>query len=130
VKIAPGSAPCVASSSAALSRTLRVRAWLTATPKNRSLICGPGGVRLRLGLRPNRPLSAAGWRMDPPPSVACAIGTMPEATAAAAPPLDPPADSRESRGLTVAPWARVSVVKLSPSSAELVLPKMTRPAAL
>ena len=55
---------------------------------------------------------------------------MPDATAAAAPPLEPPADSAPSRGLRVGPKASGSVVKLSPSSAELVLPKMTSPAAL
>ena len=33
---------------------------------------------------------AAGMRMDPPPSDVLAQGTMPEATAAADPPLDPP----------------------------------------
>ena len=34
----------------------------------------------------------AGIRMEPPPSLACASGTMPEATAAAAPPDDPPGE--------------------------------------
>jgi hypothetical protein len=30
--------------------------------------------------------------MDPPPSLACATGTRPAATAAAEPPLDPPVE--------------------------------------
>ena len=34
----------------------------------------------------------AGTRMEPPPSLACAMGTMPAATAAAEPPLLPPTE--------------------------------------
>jgi amidase len=41
----------------------------------------PAGVNGNLGL----PLTPAGMRIEPPPSVACAIGTTPEATAAADP---------------------------------------------
>ena len=53
----------------------------------------PGTVsatRPRLGLWPTRPQHEAGMRIDPPPSLAWATGNMPEATADAAPPLDPP----------------------------------------
>jgi hypothetical protein len=81
----------VASSSAALSRTLRVTAWPTEAPPQPSPASGPIGLRARVGLSPNSPQAEAGMRMEPPPSVACAIGSMPAATAAAAPPLDPPA---------------------------------------
>jgi malate synthase len=49
------------------------------------------GSRPREGLNPNRPQYAAGMRMLPPPSEPWAIGTMPDATAAADPPLEPPA---------------------------------------
>ncbi len=49
-----------------------------------------GTVRPREGLSPNRPQQDAGTRIDPPPSVACAIGTTRAATSAAAPPDDPP----------------------------------------
>jgi hypothetical protein len=35
------------------------------------------------GFRPTRPLHAAGMGIDPPPSLACAIGTTPAATNAA-----------------------------------------------
>ncbi len=52
---------------------------------------GPTGTRPLLGLSPIKALNEAGIRMDPPPSEAAAIETIPEATAAAAPPLDPPA---------------------------------------
>ncbi len=37
--------------------------------------------------------------MDPPPSLPCAAGARPDATAAAAPPLDPPADLVRSHGV-------------------------------
>ena len=42
-------------------------------------------------------------RIEPPPSLACAIGTRPPATAAADPPLEPPAVWPSLQGLRVAP---------------------------
>ena len=45
----------------------------------------------------------AGPRMEPPPSLAWATGTIPAATAAAAPPLDPPALCARLQGLRVGP---------------------------
>ena len=42
-------------------------------------------------------------RIDPPPSLACAIGNMPPATAAAAPPLEPPGERFVSHGLRLMP---------------------------
>ena len=45
-------------------------------------------MRPRLGLSPTRPQHDAGMRIDPPPSLAWASGTMPLATAAAEPPLE------------------------------------------
>ena len=47
-------------------------------------------LRDRVGLRPTRPQQAAGTRIEPKPSEACAIGNMRVPTAAAAPPLEPP----------------------------------------
>ena len=41
--------------------------------------------------------------MEPPPSLALAAGTMPEATAAAAPPEDPPGLWSGFQGLRVGP---------------------------
>ena len=52
----------------------------------------PAWVSPRLGLRPNSPQQLAGIRIEPPPSEAWATGTMPAATAAAAPPLEPPVE--------------------------------------
>src|SRR5213596_2413222 len=89
---------------------------------------GPGETRPRDGLSPNRPHSLAGMRMDPPPSLAWAMGTMPEATAAADPPLEPPAERDVSHGLRVGPCASGSVVGTMPSSGQFVFPTITNPA--
>ena len=67
-------------------------------------------------------------RIDPPPSLACANGTIPAATAAADPPDDPPGVRDRSHGLWVGPKASGSVVGMIPSSGELVRPTITRPA--
>src|SRR5499426_2496355 len=91
---------------------------------------GPSEVRARLGLSPNSPQQLAGIRIDPPPSVACAIGTIPAATAAAEPPLEPPAVCSRLHGLRVGPKRRGSVDGARPISGVLVLPKITRPARL
>jgi hypothetical protein len=56
------------------------------------------------GLMPNSPQLAAGMRMDPAPSFPCATGTMPEATAAADPPEEPPAVRARFQGLRVTPY--------------------------
>ena len=66
--------------------------------------------------------------MEPPASLACAIGTMPLATAAADPPLDPPVVRLVSHGLAVGPNSAGSAVGRMPNSQVLVLPRMTRPA--
>ena len=87
-------------------------------------------MRARVGLSPNRPQHAAGTRIEPPASLPCAIGTMPAATAAAAPPLDPPAVRPVSQGLRVGPKRRGSVVGPTASSGVLVLPMNTSPARL
>ena len=47
------------------------------------------------------PHNAAGQRSDPVASDPCAIDTMPPATAAAGPPLEPPVDRPRSHGLRV-----------------------------
>ena len=47
----------------------------------------------------------AGMRIDPPPSPACATGTIPLATAAADPPLEPPGVWSRFHGLCVGPYA-------------------------
>ena len=51
-------------------------------------------------LQPDDPATAAGIRIDPPPSEPCASGTSPADTADAEPPLEPPAISEVSHGVT------------------------------
>ena len=54
---------------------------------------------------------------------------MPDATAAAAPPDDPPGVIRGFHGLRVMPVSRLSVVPLMPNSGVFVLPISTAPAS-
>ena len=68
--------------------------------------------------------------MLPPPSEALANGTIPAATAAAAPPLDPPGVRSSAHGLRVGPQASGCVVGRLPISGVFVRPAMTSPAAL
>ena len=82
-----------------------------------------------VGLIPTRPQNAAGIRIEPPPSVAVAIGTMPEATAAALPPLDPPGEYSRRHGLPVVPKTRFSVYPSVANSGRFVLPTITAPAS-
>ena len=87
-------------------------------------------IRPWLGLSPTSPQHDAGMRMLPPPSDALANGTIPTATAAAAPPLDPPDVRSNAHGLRVGPQANGCVVGRLPISGLLVRPAMTNPAAL
>ena len=125
----PGAGPLRQSSSAAVSRTLRLTMKCTAHPDSASAICGPQVTRPRDGLRPTTPHAEAGIRIEPPPSLAEATGTIPAPTTAAAPPLDPPAMCWSLHGEQVRPTARVSVVPMIPNSDVVVRPRFTRPAA-
>lgn len=68
--------------------------------------------------------------MLPPPSLACAIGTMPAATAAALPPLEPPDDLERSHGFRVGPHASGSVTGTLPNSGEFERLKIIKPASM
>src|SRR5450759_5382567 len=119
---APWSGPMIASSRAALSRTVReTTPWVTI-PNITSPVCGPYGPIPRLVLRPTRPLQAAGIRTEPPPSLAPAAGTMPAATAAPDPPDEPPGVRAMSQGLRAAPHSSGSVTPFAPNSGVFVLP--------
>src|SRR5260370_16234300 len=85
-----GSGPQTASSIAALSRTLMLSTWPQENPAQPSPRSGPSGLRARVGFNPNTPDAEAGIRIEPPPSLACATGRMRAATAAPAPPDEPP----------------------------------------
>ena len=53
-------------------------------------LAGQAGTRPNVGLSPGRPQNAHGIRIEPPPSVPSASGTIPAASAAELPPLEPP----------------------------------------
>ena len=75
-----------------MSRTERVTTPSMVAPPQLSPSSGPWLTRARVGFSPTRPHALAGMRIEPPPSLACATGTRPAATAAADPPLDPPVE--------------------------------------
>ena len=77
---------------------------------------------------PTRPQQAAGMRTLPMPSLPWATGTIPAATAAADPPLDPPGVRARSQGLRVMPCTE-SVAPKTQSSGTRVSPTTTPPAA-
>src|SRR5690606_41548980 len=83
---------------AAVSRTSRVSTPWVARPAP-SVPYGPGLIRPRVALSPTSPHAEAGMRIEPPPSLPCATGTTPAATAAAAPPLEPPAAPDNPHGV-------------------------------
>src|SRR5690349_11531160 len=114
---------------AAVSRTEREMTPSAAVPPRYSPCTGPAGIKPREALSPNSPHAEAGIRIEPPPSLAPAHGTMPAATAAAAPPEDPPGVCSVFHGLRAGPNNSGSVIPLAPNSGVLVLPKMTSPAS-
>src|SRR5262245_48368122 len=75
------------------------------------------------------PANDAGIRIEPPPSDPTAIGASPAATAADAPPLDPPGVRSRRHGFRVAPKRRLWVAPSQPNVGVLVLPTMMAPAA-
>src|SRR5688572_14262613 len=90
---------------------------------------GPSLTRARVGFNPTNPHAAAGTRIEPPASLPCPIATIPLATAAPDPPLEPPDDRSRSHGLRVGPYAVGSVVAESSSCGTFVRPTHTNPAA-
>ena len=67
--------------------------------------------------------------MEPAPSVPMASGPRPEATAAPAPPDEPPGVLSRSQGLRQMPVTGLSVTPLNPNSGVVVLPSEIAPAA-
>src|ERR1700752_4497726 len=117
----------MASIMAALSRTLMLTTWPQEKPPQPSPRSGPSGLRARVGFRPNTPEAEAGIRIEPPPSLACAIGRVRAATPPAAPPDDPPEECATFQGLRVGPNSRDSVDGISPNSGLALLPKIATP---
>src|SRR5207245_1396296 len=81
----------------AASVVVRASGPATTRPPSDSIPL-PAGTSPRDGFSPTRPQAAAGMRMEPPPSDPGAKGSIPLATATAAPPLDPPAPREGSQG--------------------------------
>src|ERR687896_242267 len=74
------------------------------------------------------PVSAAGWRIEPPVSVPVAAGAIRAATAAAEPPDEPPGTLLAFQGLRTGPYQLVSFDEPIANSSMLVLPSTTAPA--
>src|ERR1700752_5547797 len=103
----------MASIMAALSRTLMLTTWPQEKPPQPSPRSGPGGWRARVGFSPTTPEAEAGMRIEPPPSLACAIGRMRAATAAASPPDDSPEEGATFHGLRGGPQSPDFMVRNS-----------------
>src|SRR3989338_7370709 len=78
-----------------------------------------------VGLRPIRPVCAAGCLIEPPVSEPSAATAIPPATAAADPPDEPPGIRGVSRGFFVGPKAEFSVELPIANSSIFVLPRKT-----
>ncbi len=126
----PGSRPWHTSRASAQSRTDLVTTKLTDSPTRGSALKGICDIRPREGFRPTRPQCAAGLRIEPPASVAVAMGTARAATIAHDPPLDPPGVRSRSQGFRVIPAIRLSVTVAMPNSGVVVLPSTTAPCRL
>src|SRR6185436_15599772 len=94
-----------------------------------TVLAGYAGMRPKDGLCRKMPANDAGMRMEPPPSVPIAIGARPAATAAEAPPLDPPGVRSRRQGFRVSPKTRLWVAPSHPNAGVLVFPIMMPPAA-
>ena len=85
----PGAGPRHWSTNKAVSRTVRLwQPWMETSPL-RSEAAGASENTPRDTFSPILPHTPAGMRIDPPPSVACEIGSTPAATAAAVPAEEP-----------------------------------------
>src|SRR4051794_6181952 len=122
-----GSGPAITERSSARSPTLRASGPPTAVVSHR-LSVGHDGTRPSEGRRPTTPQNNAGLRSDPPMSEPSASGTIPDASAQAAPPDEPPADLVGSTGLSVVPNTLLKVCEPAANSGTLVLPITTTPA--
>ena len=106
-----GSWPARACSNTAASRTVRAIGpdWDVRLGEGRPRPPARGTLP-RVGLMPYSPQKLLGLRMEPPPSVPVAMAHMPAATAAPAPPLEPPGVRSGFQGLRDGSPSRFSVV--------------------
>ena len=89
-------------SSSATSCTVRASGPSTESG-NQPTRCGHVGTRPGAGRKPTTLQKLAGLRSEPPRSLPSAMGSIPVASATAAPPLLPPQVISKSYGLRVAP---------------------------
>ena len=95
-----GSGPASTDSISAASATVRVR--VPTWSSDQLSVSAPARlIRAYVGLRPTRPQWEAGILIDPPVSEPMPPATMPAATDAPVPPLDPPALRSRSHGFRV-----------------------------
>src|SRR5258707_8423600 len=87
-------------------------------------------MRPRVGWVGEYPLQRPGQRNGPPMALPCAIAPMPAATAAPAPPDDPPQVMSGSHGFSVSPCSGLSVKPRNENSGVLVSPTIIAPAFL
>ena len=121
-----GSGPAMAARSSATSETVRA-----IGPSSLSVAQEPGAPGIRPGeqRKPTILQKFAGFRSEPPMSEPSAIGTIPQASATAAPPELPPQVLERSYGLRVAPKTALNVWDPSPNSGVFVFPTVIAPAA-
>ena len=122
------STPAIADSISAASATVRAIGPSTEYVSHASTD-GKRGISPGLVRNPTTPQYEAGPRREPPRSVPSASGHMPVASAAAEPPLEPPAVSARFQGLRVAPNTVFTVFGPNANSGVLVLPITIAPAA-
>src|SRR5579863_8504911 len=89
---------------------------------------GKFGTRPGDGRKPTTEQKLAGLRSEPPKSLPSAIGSIPQASATAAPPLEPPQVFVRSQGFRVGPNIGLKVCEPAPNSGVLVLPIVMAPA--
>ncbi len=121
------SGPAIALSISARSAAVRAIGPSTLSVDQPSA-AGHVGTRPGDGRSPTTPQKLAGLRSEPPMSLPSAIGSMPAASAAAAPPLLPPHVFVSSYGFSVAPNTVLNVCEPAPNSGVLVLPTAMAPA--
>ena len=112
---------------AAVSRTERVTTPSCTICTGISRFSLSLGIRPRVAFSPTRPLQAAGIRIEPPPSLAWAIGTAPAATKAADPADEAPEVCAVCHGLRTGTSSWNSALGLKPYSESRVLPSTVTP---
>src|SRR5204863_6217173 len=114
-------APAIAWSISATSSAVRAIGPVTCRVSHAQSV-GCVGTSPMDGRRPTTPQNEAGMRSEPPRSVPSASAIMPDASAAAPPPVDPPALRLVFQGLRVLPKTSLKVLPPAANSGQLVLP--------